>query len=228
MYLRRLRCLHHTKAKGCLTQENWLYCVSMIDFRSANSIGERVQAARRMRGLRSRQDLVDRVAHSSVTEPILANIEAGRKGDLSVSQLLNISYALQLSPSYLLAPLGDPTAHLDLPNLTPELAAMTPRQFDAWISATSSAPLQWGTAAEETERNQLAALRELDFLLRERRRLSGVLALESERSETRVPINERELWDNTEDRLAETTVRIERLQTYLDSAGWTLHDWIAG
>jgi transcriptional regulator with XRE-family HTH domain len=197
----------------------------MIDYRNADNLGDRVQAARRMRGIRSRQELVDRIGHGSVTEPILANIEGGRKGDLSVSQLLNIAFALQLSPSYLLAPMGNPTSQLDLPNLTPELANLTPRQLDAWLSGTPSAPLQWGTVDEESERHQLAALRELDLLLRERRRLSGVLALEAERPPIEAPAAERALWESTEDRLAETELRIEQLTKYLGSAGWMVDEW---
>lgn len=198
----------------------------MVDFRSAEGIGERVQAARKMRAMRSRLDLVERIGHASVTEPILANIEAGRKADLSVSQLLNIAFALNLSPLFLLAPMGDPARKLDLPNLSEDVAALNPRGLDAWVSAFSASPLTWGTVAEDSERNQLAALRELDHQLRERKRLAGVLVLEqSQPANASISADEAALWDDTEDRLSETEHRIEQLKTYLESAGWDLSDW---
>ena len=177
--------------------------------------------------MKSAQDLVDRIGHPSVSESILANIETGRKADLSVSQLLNLAFALQLSPAYLLAPMGAPLRELDLPNLSEGVARLSPRELDAWISGSKQAPLQWGTVSEESERHQLAALRELDFQIRERKRLAGVIALEAEAELPGTSPEDRSLWEKTEDRLAETRLRIEQLTTYLGSAGWELESWTA-
>ena len=196
----------------------------MTDFRTAGTIGERIQAARKMRGLNAQQ-LANAVGNPSVTESIIANIETGRKGDLSVSQLLNIAYALQLSPTYLLAAMGAPQRPIDLPNVSEGIEAMTSIEFDAWISGFATGPMTWGTVTEDTERNQLKALRELDHQLRERKRLAGVLALEEEAPVTAAEIEARQLWDTTEERLIRTTMRITQLETYLSSAGWELNDW---
>jgi transcriptional regulator with XRE-family HTH domain len=196
----------------------------MTDFRTAGTIGERIQAARKMRGMNAQQ-LANAVGNPSVTESIIANIETGRKGDLSVSQLLNIAYALQLSPTYLLAALGDPERPIDLPHVSEGIAAMTSMEFDRWVSGGTAGALTWGTATEDTERNQLKALRELDHQIRERKRLAGVLALEEETPVTPAEIEARQLWDTTEERLIRTTVRITQLETYLSSAGWELNAW---
>jgi transcriptional regulator with XRE-family HTH domain len=196
----------------------------MTDFRTAGTIGERIQAARKMRGMNAQQ-LANAVGNPSVTESIIANIETGRKGDLSVSQLLNIAYALQLSPTYLLAALGDPERPIDLPNVSEGIEAMTSIEFDAWISVHTTGPMTWGTATEDTERNQLKALRELDHQIRERKRLAGVLALEEETPVTPAEIEARQLWDTTEERLIRTTMRIAQLRAYLASAGWDVGQW---
>jgi transcriptional regulator with XRE-family HTH domain len=196
----------------------------MTDFRTAGTIGERIQAARKMRGMNAQQ-LANAVGNPSVTESIIANIETGRKGDLSVSQLLNIAYALQLSPTYLLAALGDPERPIDLPNVSEGIEAMTSIEFDAWISVHTTGTMTWGTATEDTERNQLKALRELDHQIRERKRLAGVLALEEETPVTPAEMEARQLWDTTEERLIRTTMRITQLETYLSSAGWELNVW---
>jgi transcriptional regulator with XRE-family HTH domain len=196
----------------------------MTDFRTAGTIGERIQAARKMRGMNAQQ-LANAVGNPSVTESIIANIETGRKGDLSVSQLLNIAYALQLSPTYLLAALGDPERPIDLPNVSEGIEAMTSIEFDAWISVHTTGTMTWGTATEDTERNQLKALRELDHQIRERKRLAGVLALEEETPVTPAEMEARQLWDTTEERLIRTTMRIAQLRAYLASAGLDVGQW---
>jgi len=66
----------------------------MADFRTAQGIGERIQAARKQRGIRSTRELVQLIPNGTVTESILQNIEAGRKKDISVSMLLNITFVL--------------------------------------------------------------------------------------------------------------------------------------
>jgi transcriptional regulator with XRE-family HTH domain len=200
----------------------------MADLRTAEGIGERIQAARKLRGMRSAQELARAVGNATVTESIVANIETGRKADLSVSQLLNIAFALELSPTSLLAALGDPDRKMDLPNLSDGVAKLTSLEFDSWLSSRTDGPLIWGTATEETERNQLQALRELDHQIRERNRLAGVLALEYEAPVTPREMEQRQLWDTTEERLQRAIFRIGQLETYLASAGWDLGAWAEG
>jgi len=70
----------------------------MADQRTAPTVGARIAAARKARGFKSTKDLADAIPGDSITGSILQNIEAGRKNDLAVAQLLNIAWALAVSP----------------------------------------------------------------------------------------------------------------------------------
>jgi transcriptional regulator with XRE-family HTH domain len=79
--------------------------------------------ARRSRNLAARTG-------GRVSEAVLQNIESGRKADITVAQLLEISRALGISPLLLLAPLETPLAHIDLAGIGEELRSMTATEFD--------------------------------------------------------------------------------------------------
>ncbi|MEB0003821.1 helix-turn-helix transcriptional regulator [Cryobacterium sp. 10I1] len=197
----------------------------MTDFRTETSIGDRIQAIRKHRGIRTTKELADTIPGDNVTEAILQNIEAGRKSDLAVSQLLNIAHALGVSPLFLLAPVGRPLDALDLPNLSPALAAMTVVEFDAWISGETDGAYRWTTTDERSERTQLQAMRELDALIRERNRLTSNLQVETA---VNVAVGEGSAgqpWNTTQERLDEANRRINQLSSYLTSAGWKLDGW---
>jgi transcriptional regulator with XRE-family HTH domain len=151
----------------------------MADFRSEPNVGARIKLARRERGYRTTRDLAEAVPGGNITSAILENIESGRKADISVSQLLNIARALNVPPSYLLAPIGNPNSTLDLPNLSADFDGMTAAEFDCWLSATPAASYRPRLAAERTDINTLATLRELGSLRRELERLHIVLAVQS-------------------------------------------------
>lgn len=151
----------------------------MADFRSEPNVGARIKLARRERGYRTTRDFAEAVPGGNITSAILENIESGRKADISVSQLLNISRALNVPPSYLLAPIGNPNSALDLPNLSADFDGMTAAEFDCWLSATPASSYRPRLAAERTDINVLATLRELGSLRRELERLHIVLAVQS-------------------------------------------------
>ncbi|SEB09072.1 helix-turn-helix domain-containing protein [Leifsonia sp. 21MFCrub1.1] len=151
----------------------------MADFRSEPNVGARIKLARRERGYRTTRDLAEAVPGGNITSAILENIESGRKADISVSQLLNIARALNVPPSYLLAPIGNPNSTLDLPNLSSDFDGMTAAEFDCWLSATPASSYRPRLAAERTDINVLATLRELGSLRRELERLHIVLAVQS-------------------------------------------------
>jgi transcriptional regulator with XRE-family HTH domain len=198
----------------------------MTGFVRQSGIGDRIQAIRKRHGIRSAKDLADLMPGGNVTEAILQNLEAGRKQDLSVSQLLNISHALRVPPVFLLAPIGRPHDPLDLVNLSDTFKGMTVAEFDAWISGEMNGTYRWRDLTERTERSQLEAMRELISSLRERRRLTTNVALEAELT----PLNEVSTrpasWDTTQEQLAEANRRIEQLRTYLSDAGWDLEGWV--
>lgn len=79
-----------------------------------------------------------------MSEAVLQNIESGRKQDVTVAQLLEISRALGISPLLLLAPLETPHAPLDLTGVGEDLRSMTAAEFDVWVRGT--APVRAGRA----------------------------------------------------------------------------------
>jgi hypothetical protein len=157
-----------------------------------------------------------------VTGSILQNIEAGRKNDLAVAQLLNIAAALKLSPLFILAPLGSPHEHLDLPNISPAVAGMSVAEFDAWVSGLTDGSYRALSADELSERTQLEAFRELLAARRELRRLELRPRIEDaeEWQEASGNANDQAILDDTQYRIDETKRRISQLEIYLDSAGW--------
>jgi transcriptional regulator with XRE-family HTH domain len=180
----------------------------MADYSSGRSIGARVRSARRARGFRTTRELAAAIDQPNLTESILENIEAGRKADLPVSQLLNVAIALQVPVSYLLAPMTRPLDGLDLPNLSSAFTDMTAAEFDAWLSSIPNADYRAETAAERSDRAELQAFRELQVHRRELRRLRIVAGLEEAH----------EL--GTQSRIEEITRQIDVNVAYLRSAGW--------
>jgi hypothetical protein len=191
----------------------------MADFKTAVTVGARIAALRTARGLDSPKALADSIPGGAVTESVLENIEAGGGNDLTVTQLLNIAWVLRVSPVFLLAPLGSPHDHLDVPGIIPELANLTVAEFDAWVSGIDGAyhPV---TADEHSERTQLEALRELLRARREARRLRSVLDLSAELARSNAGEEPPASWSNFQEQLDETTRRIRQLETFLDSGGW--------
>jgi transcriptional regulator with XRE-family HTH domain len=191
----------------------------MADFRTATTVGARIAALRKARGFASTKALAEAIPGDSVTESILQNIEANRKNDLAVAQLLNIAAALRVSPLFILAPLGSPHAQLDLPNITPDIAAMSVAEFDAWVSGLTDGSYRPVTADEHSERTQLEALRELLAERRALHRFQTIIELEKKIPATADGPSAAE-WDNTELRIEEAKRRISQLEIYLGSAGW--------
>ena len=172
--------------------------------------------------MRTARDLAEAVGSPSLSESVIENIEAGRKPDLPVSQLLNIAFALGVPPVYLLVPIERLGQPLDLPNLSPPLAGMDPLEFDAWVTGSSTGAFRPPTAAEQASRAELDALRELDAARRESNRLQASLEIVADgaaRGELPVPGQE---WAPTRLRLEQLDAQIQQLEGYLRSAGWEL------
>ena len=199
----------------------------MTDFRTAVGIGARIQAARKQRGMRHAHDLADAIPGGSITEAMIQNIEAGRKENLTVSQLLNIAYALKIAPGFLLAPMGKPNELLDLPGLSEDLSLLTVVEFDAWVAGLHGGAHSWTSSEDQSERAQLAAMRELEVQRRERGRLRTALDVERASDLSAEDVEELQRWDTTEERLAQTDRTIQRLSVFLTSAGWHLRDTLS-
>jgi hypothetical protein len=191
----------------------------MADFKTATTVGARIAAIRKARGFASAKALADAIPGDSITDSILRNIEAGRKNDLAVAQLLNLSWTLRVSPLFILAPLGNPDEHLDLPNIIHEVQQLTTAEFDAWVSGEISGIYRPVIAAEMNERTQLDALHEMLRLKQEARRYGTIIQLAAE-----IPASETDssadLWSNPKQQLADAQRRITELETLLGSGGW--------
>ncbi len=119
----------------------------VTNFLAQVGIGDRIYAIRKQHGIRSAKALAELIPGDNVTESILQNIEAGRKDDLLVSQLLNIAKALRVTPIFLLAPIATPSARLDIANLSSSFDDMIVVQFDDWISGEPDGAYDWNTLA---------------------------------------------------------------------------------
>lgn len=186
----------------------------MTEFGSAKAIGGRIQALRRSRGMRTSKDLADAIG-GSMTVSIIENIELGRKSNLDVSQLLNIAMALQVPPSYILAPMDDPSAPVDLPGLSSAFDGMTAIEFDAWLASLESASYSSTTLHGRNSLVELNALREWHSLNREIRRLQAMLRLEDEFLQSSYA-------SQTQERLRDAQRSISRLGPLLNAGGWDL------
>jgi len=196
----------------------------MADYRTAPTVGARIAAARKARGFKSTKDLADAIPGDSITGSILQNIEAGRKNDLAVAQLLNIAWALGVSPTWILAPIGSPAEHIDLPNIVPEIRDLTVAEFDAWLSGNTDGVYMPETSDEHSDRIQLAALREL---LKEKRELQRLALLKPacvEIAEDPTGDEAKDFLQDTEQRTANSMRRIAQLERFLESAGWVIQD----
>lgn len=194
----------------------------MADGLSEPSIGKRIAAWRRRRGYRTARDLADAIPVDSITEAVIQNIEAGRKADLSISQLLNIAHGLRVAPAFLLAPVARPFDPVDLPNLGPKVAAMNVAEFTAWLAADGNAfPL---TFPELADWRMLRAQRELYGAVLELSRLEASKQLEA--TQPAPPHLTREQWaeiqglDTTDLRIRQHRERIDVLRKLLQEGGW--------
>jgi len=196
----------------------------MADYRTAPTVGARIAAARKARGFKSTKDLADAIPGDSITGSILQNIEAGRKNDLAVAQLLNIAWALGVSPTWILAPIGSPMEHIDLPNIIPEIRDLTVAEFDAWLSGNIDGVYMPETSDEHNDRIQLAALRELLKETRELLRQTNIQPAYMDSFEDPTGEDAKNFLDDTERRIETTIRRIEKLERFLKSAGWDVGD----
>lgn len=116
------------------------YCVCMQENEEdaveskTGSVGRRIALYRKALGFSSAQDLARAIPNEKLTASVIQNIESGRKADMAVSQLLDISLALGISPIYLLTAVGRPEEKVDLPGVGGAVAKMTNHEFDEWVS----------------------------------------------------------------------------------------------
>ncbi|MBF4512025.1 helix-turn-helix domain-containing protein [Plantibacter sp. VKM Ac-2885] len=72
----------------------------MTTARSANksAIGQRIASYRKLRGFKTAEALAEFIPDNAVSRSTIVNIEAGRKSDPSIRDVLAIAYGLRVSP----------------------------------------------------------------------------------------------------------------------------------
>lgn len=180
----------------------------MTGYSAEATIGDRIKAARRVRGFRTTRELAAAMPGSKISEHVLENIEAGRKSDLQVSALLSIARALRVPPAFLLAPLTEPTRAVDLPNLSDDVGSMSVAEFDAWLAGDSEGAFRSSDPSERNDLAELAAFRELQHLQREIQREGVIREVESS--------------PTSAGRRSYLEAQTAELTKFLTSAGWIL------
>ena len=184
----------------------------MTEYSAERNIGTRIAAARRSRGFRTTKELAATMPGTGITSAVLENIESGRRSNLDISMLLNIAHTLHVPVTALLAPIARPNDLVDLPNLKPEIAAMTASQFSAWVAGITTADYRAGTADERNDLAQLNALRELQTTRRELHRLAAIAGLNEDQPDA--------IRQADAARIDAARGQVENLREYLLSAGW--------
>jgi transcriptional regulator with XRE-family HTH domain len=170
--------------------------------------------------MKSQSDLANAINHESVTTAVIQNLEAGRKTEVTVSQLLNIAFALGMPPAFLLAPLGSSGARLDLPNLAEELAGLSPAEFDAWLSGLPNGTHRFNSAEEQLSISQLEAIRQLAQTDRELHRLRVLKQLEEQENLAAGASDSGLKWDSFDNQISTAEERRAKLESYLQGSGF--------
>lgn len=97
--------------------------LSSMTIRASDQIGKRIAEYRRLAGLSARE-LAER-AGTGLTRGVIANLESGRKSDLTVDQLLAISATLGVPPMALALPIDRPFEQIEISDGTAARTAPT-------------------------------------------------------------------------------------------------------
>lgn len=97
-------------------------------------VGRRLQAIRKAKGI-SAAKLADLIPDESISKTMLTNVEGGRKQDLTVTEMLLVANALQVSPLSLIVDPSEPWSEVEVPgiqqtNIAYALGAMMAGDFD--------------------------------------------------------------------------------------------------
>ncbi|TFC37668.1 helix-turn-helix transcriptional regulator [Cryobacterium sp. TMT2-42-4] len=190
-----------------------------------DSLGGRIAAFRKARGFSSTNQLAAAIGEGKMSGAVLRNIESGRKGDLSVSQLLNIAWALEVSPLLLLAPLGRPADRLDLPNLVSSLEQTRVAQFDEWVSMHSQNRTGYATPQQYISHLIVEAIRRLATQVQQREATASELRT-LHRIEVLVPKNaEPERVEELTDLWSRQAAAVDKLRAHLLEAFGVETEW---
>jgi transcriptional regulator with XRE-family HTH domain len=98
------------------------------------TFGQRVQRMRKLVGFKSSRSLAEAINNPLISESVIRNIENGRKAEVSIVHLLEIAWAIGVSPLVLLLNYSAPARVAGIPGLGPNFAPATVEEIDEWIA----------------------------------------------------------------------------------------------
>lgn len=176
----------------------------------SDGIGQRLSRYRRIAGLSARE-LSERCGYG-LTRGVIANIESGRKTDISVDQLIALSAALGIPPAALALPLDEPYRFVRLTDGSEGRHAMRAVRAMDWFNGVSTIFRDQRTGVKPTHATGVAetlirTLRQLLVIERQIRR--------REKISTEGWTIAQEVLDETADEKAQLLAILERLQVDL-------------
>lgn len=81
--------------------------------RASSGLGERLATYRRAAGLSAAQ--LSAMTNGEISRSVIANIENGRRADITVDQMLALAWALEIPPVALVLPIDDPLGPVEIP-----------------------------------------------------------------------------------------------------------------
>jgi transcriptional regulator with XRE-family HTH domain len=114
------------------------YCVIMTQ--NILGLGRRIADFRKREGLSAQELALD----AGMSRSVIANIENGRRDDITVSELLSISRVLRVPPVAILFDVTRPMAPTSSPNESEDDEILRPRTIDIvdWVAGLDG-PAQW-------------------------------------------------------------------------------------
>lgn len=99
-----------------------------------DGIGRRIAKYRRFCGFSTASDLAEAIQNPRITPATIANIESGRRADVSVMQLLEIAGALGISPTLLMSDVFRPGGSPEIRGVTKGVASVSNYKLQGWLA----------------------------------------------------------------------------------------------
>ena len=97
-------------------------------------IGKRIASYRKARGFKTAASLAEAIDNDAISAAVIQNIESGRKADVTVAQLLDIAWAMRISPANLIVPVNTPMEKFTYPGVGEGVAQLSVNDALAWIT----------------------------------------------------------------------------------------------
>jgi transcriptional regulator with XRE-family HTH domain len=184
----------------------------------ARSIGERIRELRLRRGFRSVRELAAAIPNARLSAKVVSNIELGRKLDLTVVELLELSRALGVAPQQILVDHHRPYEPTGIPGVSEEIATMSAIDFLEWLPLPFEGHQLFMDVNAETpeETAALVALRSYEMQRREVAHHTESLARALQVNRKFAGFND---LGHLRNRVAESFAELRRMASFLEQRG---------